>query len=167
MNARSTLLTATAVILLSNIPTAKTDTFSAFVVASCGARSLTAGQSYPLVMDTTGTLCASGGSGGGGTVAIPYSYTAMTGAQFNQAATTAQTLTIPSGAKFARVCAITSQMNFADSVGSTPTVGAAPTTGTPLAAGSCLWLAGSSTLSNFGIINAVASSGVWSAEYYQ
>jgi hypothetical protein len=36
------------------------------VAASCGTQSLRVGASYPLYMDTTGTLCATGGGGGGG-----------------------------------------------------------------------------------------------------
>lgn len=51
---------------------AQAQTLSAVVVSSCGTPPITytAGQSYPLTMDTTGHLCntASGGSGGAVTV---------------------------------------------------------------------------------------------------
>ncbi len=36
-------------------------------VATCGARSLTAGVYYPIAQDLTGTLCTGSGGGGGGT----------------------------------------------------------------------------------------------------
>jgi hypothetical protein len=56
-----TLLAILLVVLFSNIPTAISDTQSAFVVATCGAQSLSTGQAYPLTQDTTGKLCSNGG----------------------------------------------------------------------------------------------------------
>lgn len=162
-----TLVAVLLVVLLSNVPTARTDTLSVVVVSSCGAQTLTPGQFFPLYMDTTGTLCASGGSGGGGTVAIPYSYTAMAGAQFNQPATASTALAIPTGAKFARICAVAGQMNFVDSTNGTPTTGATPTVGVLLPTNACVFEQGATLLAAFKIINAVASTGVWNAVYFQ
>lgn len=147
----------------------RADTISVVVVSSCGTppQTLTPGQFYPLFMDTTGTLCAAGGGGGGGTIAVPYSYTAMGGAQYNQAATTSTALTVPSGAKYARICALGGQMNFVDATNGTPTTGTTPTVGSTISAGSCIFEQGPTVLSAFRLINAVASTGVWTATYFQ
>ena len=103
----------------------------------------------------------------GGTSSAPYQYTALGGAQFNQPATAATALTIPAGAAYVRVCAMIGQFNFVDSTGATPTVGAAPTVGTPLAAGACVFEQGATVLTAFQLINAVASSGTWTATYFK
>lgn len=107
------------------------------------------------------------GASGQPVTVIPYPYTAMGGAQYNQAATTSTALTVPTGAVYARICAITGQMNFVDSTNGTPTTGTAPAVGSPLAAGACIFESGPTLLSNFKIINAVASTGTWTAAYFQ
>ena len=107
------------------------------------------------------------GVSGQSVTVIPYPYTAMGGAQYNQAATTSTALTVPTGAVYARICAITGQMNFVDSTNGTPTTGVAPTVGTPLAAGACIWESGASVISVFKLINAVASTGTWTAVDFQ
>ena len=40
------------------------------VVSACGAQTYHAGQSYPMTMDTTGTLCAAGSGGGASSVNV-------------------------------------------------------------------------------------------------
>lgn len=123
----------------------------------------------PLNCPAGGGPCTgpSGGSGGSGTIAIPYSYTAVAGGQYNQAATTASTLTVPTGALYARICAVGGQMNFVDSTNGTPTTGASPTVGTPLSSGSCILEQGATVLAAFQLINAVASTGTWTAVYFK
>lgn len=107
------------------------------------------------------------GGAGSGTIAIPYSYTALAGGQYNQSATSATPLTIPTGAVYARICAITGAFNFVDSTNGTPTTGTAPAVGTPLSAGSCILEQGATVLSAFQLINAVASTGTWTAVYFK
>ena len=60
-------LLALSPLLISLSPPARAAD-SAIVVAVCGTPPITyvAGQSYPLTMDTTGTICTAGGGGGGG-----------------------------------------------------------------------------------------------------
>lgn len=107
------------------------------------------------------------GPSGAGTIAIPYSYTALGGAQYNQAATSATPLTVSPGALYARICAVGGQMNFVDSTNGTPTTGVSPTVGTPLLSGSCIFEQGSTVLAAFQLINAVASTGTWTAVFFK
>ena len=96
----------------------------------------------------------------------PYQYTPVDG-QYDQPATSATHLTIPIAATYVRICAIGGQMNFVDSSSAAPTTGSMPTVGTPLYEGSCVWESGVLVLSEFQIINAVASTGVWTAAYFK
>lgn len=101
----------------------------------------------------------------GAVVAAPYQFTPLGGAQWSQTSNTASALTAPTGAAYARICAVGGQMNYTDTVGDTPTSGVAPTVGTPLAAGSCVPESGPAMLAAFQIINATASTGTWQAAY--
>jgi hypothetical protein len=125
----------------------------------------------PLGGCPTGGGPCTGPAGSSGTptyaYAVPYPFTAMAGGQYNQTATSATTLTIPSGALYVRVCAIGGAFNFVDSTNGTPTTGVAPTVGTPLLSGSCLFEQGATVLSSFSLINQVASTGTWTAVYFK
>lgn len=94
-------------------------------------------------------------------------YIALGGAQYNQSATAATALTVAPGALYARICAIGGAFNFVDSTNGTPTTGTAPTVGTPLAAGACIFEDGATVLAAFQLINAVASTGTWTAVYFK
>lgn len=130
--------------------------------------------SYNAIPGAASTIGACGslpvtiaGSGGGSVIAVPYSFTAMAGGQYNQAATAATSLTIPTGALYVRVCAIGGAFNFVDSTNGTPTTGASPTVGTPLLSGYCVLEQGPTVLSAFSLINQVASTGTWTAVYFK
>lgn len=105
---------------------------------------------------------------GGTTGFAPYAYTPLTGAQYNQSATTATALTIPAGANYARICAVGGAFNFVDTAGSaSPTTGAAPNVGTPLASGSCIIEQGAAQMAAFSLINQVNATGAWVASYFK
>lgn len=133
------------------------------VVQSCNvSQGYTPGLHNEFTVDVNGNLCTNAGQS-----PAPFSYTALGGGQYNQSATSATSLTVPAGANYARICAVGGQMNFVDSSNGTPTTGTSPAVGTPLASGSCIFEQGSTVLSAFQLINAVASTGTWTAVYFK
>ena len=68
------------------------------------------------------------------TATIPYDYWPLGPGQHNLAPTSATTLTVPTGARFMRVCASTATVRYTTDGMTTPT----SSTGEPLFAGSCL-----------------------------
>jgi hypothetical protein len=102
-------------------------------------------------------------SGGGGSAA-PYQYTPLVGSQHALVITTATSLTVPSGAKYASVIAVGGAVNYDPTANLSG--GSAPTSavGTPLAAGSQLFIQGS--LSAYEFIDATGSTAKLDVTYY-
>ena len=90
----------------------------------------------------------------------PYAFTPLSPGQHNVAITSSTGLTIPSGSKFANVCAKTASLNYTIDGTTTPTTGL----GTTLAIGACVWLQGSAALANF---RAISATGTYDAEFLQ
>jgi hypothetical protein len=107
-------------------------------------------QSY---RDISGTLVP-------GVIPLPTPYTPLPPGQYGVAPTSASGLTVPSGARYATICAETATVRYTTDGQTTPTL----TKGMPLAAGSCVALSGPKTLTNF---LAFSSSGALDAEYFQ
>jgi hypothetical protein len=124
--------------------------------ASCGLLALAllpqpaTAQTY---RDASGSIVA-------GVMPLPYAFTPLAPSQHNLAPTTATALTIPSGARYATVCASTAGSKYTTDGATTPTTAI----GQPLPAGSCVSLSGGAVLANFRVISA---SGTLDVEYFQ
>lgn len=126
------------------------------VVSSCGNQSLQPWSSSAptlgvLTVDTTGKLCDSGGSG---TAAAPYSFTALTPGQYGLAVTAATGLTPPSGATYAVACASGANIDYTLDGTTTPTA----SVGSQLTQGSCVALQGTSIIAAFKAIQQTATA---------
>jgi len=102
----------------------------------------------------------SGGTVVPGVVPLPYGYTPLSPGQHNLAPTSATGLTIPTGARFATVCASTTAVRYTTDGATAPTA----TVGQPLAAGACVSLSGPLVLANF---RAFSATGTLDVEYFQ
>jgi hypothetical protein len=98
-------------------------------------------------------------SGAPGFLAIPYTYTPLTPGQHNLAPTSATKLTVPAGALYATICASTAIVRYTTDGTTTPT----SAIGTPIAAATCISLAGATVLTNF---NSFSASGTLDVEYF-
>jgi hypothetical protein len=95
-----------------------------------------------------------------GVVPLPYGYTPLSPGQHNLAPTTATALSVPSGARFATVCASIATVRYTTDGTTTPTTAI----GQPLLAGACVSLTGPAVLANF---RAISSAGTLDVEYFQ
>lgn len=109
----------------------------------------TAVQAFVPLGGCVGTTCGGGGAGS----SSPYAFTPLSPDQHNLAITSATTLTIPTGALFAEICAKTASVNYTWDGATTPT----SSIGFTLAVGACVWLQGSTMLSNFKAISATGT----------
>ena len=114
----------------------------------------TAGSAFSQTYrDASGTIVP-------GVVPLPYAYTPLPPGQHNLAPITASALNVPSGARYATVCASGSTVRYTTDGITTPTA----TLGQPLLAGSCLTLSGSALLTSF---RAASPLGTLDVEYFQ
>jgi hypothetical protein len=95
-----------------------------------------------------------------GVMAIPYTKGPLSPGQHNLTLTSSSALTIPTGARYANVCASLADIRYTTDGTTTPTVGI----GQPLAAGACIELSGPQTLQNF---RAISASGTLDVEYFR
>lgn len=95
-----------------------------------------------------------------GVIPLPYAYTPLPPGQHNLAPISVSSLIVPSGARYATICASGSMVRYTTDGATTPTA----TIGQPLAAGSCLTLSGPALLASF---RAVSASGTLDVEYFQ
>ena len=91
---------------------------------------------------------------------IPYDYWPLAPGQHNLTVASSTALTVPSGARYARLCASTGTVRYTTDGVTTPTA----SIGEPLFAGSCVELSGVRVLSNLRFISA---SAVLDVEYFQ
>jgi len=103
--------------------------------------------------DTGGTLVP-------GVIPLPTPYAPLSPGQHNLALTTATALTVPTGARYATVCASGAAVKYTTDGTTTPT----SSVGMPLAAGACVALSGPQGLANF---RAISASGTLDVEYFQ
>jgi hypothetical protein len=103
--------------------------------------------------DIAGTLVT-------GVIPLPTPYAPLSPGQHNLSPTSPTALTLPSGARYATVCASGSTVRYTTDGTTTPTA----TVGMPLATGACVALSGPQTLANF---RAFSSSGTLDVEYFQ
>jgi hypothetical protein len=95
-----------------------------------------------------------------GVMAIPYTKGPLPPGQHNVALTSATALTIPTGSRYANICASFADIRYTTDGTTTPTVGI----GQPLAAGACITLSGPQVLQNF---RATSASGTLDVEYFR
>ncbi len=95
-----------------------------------------------------------------GVATIPFDYAPLGPGQHNFAPTNTTPLTIPTGARYMRVCASTANVRYATDGRTTPTT----SLGQPLIANSCLILSGVRVMANF---RAACGSGTLDIEYFQ
>jgi hypothetical protein len=95
-----------------------------------------------------------------GVIPLPTPYAPLSPGQHNLSPTSATALTVPSGARYATVCASGSTVRYTTDGTTTPT----GTVGMPLAASACLSLSGPQVLANF---RAFSASGTLDVEYFQ
>jgi len=103
--------------------------------------------------DSAGTIVA-------GVIPLPYSYTPLSPGQHNLAPTSSTALSVPTGARYATVCASSATVKYTTDGTTTPT----GSVGQPLAAGSCVSLSGATVLANF---RAISTTGTLDVEYFQ
>ncbi len=103
--------------------------------------------------DSSGTIVP-------GVVPLPYTYTPLVPGQHNIAPTSSMALTLPTGARYATVCASSATVKYTTDGATTPT----SSVGQPLAAGSCVSLSGATVLANF---RAISATGTLDVEYFQ
>lgn len=104
--------------------------------------------------DTNGTTVPA-------TVVLPYPYTPLGPAQYALAISSSTALTVPTGARFANVCAATANVNYTTDGKTTPTSSVGETIYYQTA---CIQLSGPLVLANF---RAISASGTISVEYFQ
>ncbi len=102
----------------------------------------------------------SGGTVVPGVIPLPYAYAPLPPGQHNLAPASATGLNVPSGARYATVCASTAAVKYTTDGITTPTA----TVGMPLAAGACMALSGAAALANF---KAISTAGTLDVEYFQ
>jgi hypothetical protein len=95
-----------------------------------------------------------------GTVSIPYSNLPVPPGQHNLMLTSSTALTVPTGARFANVCASSGAIRYTTDGITTPTA----SVGQPLAAGACIPLSGPQVLANF---LAISATGTLDVEYFK
>ena len=95
-----------------------------------------------------------------GMIPLPTPYAPLSPGQHNLAPTSATALTVPSGARYAAVCASGATVRYTTDGTTTPT----SSIGMPLASGACVALSGPQTLANF---RTFSSSGTLDVEYFQ
>jgi opacity protein-like surface antigen len=122
----------------------------AVTVTICGSETLNVGQPYALSQDAQGRLCLGAGGGGG----VTGSFTPLSPMQSGLAITLATTLTIPSGATYAVVCAEGQNVRYSTDGTTTPTA----SVGMLLLQNQCISLSGPTVLSNFKAIQAAATA---------
>ncbi len=103
--------------------------------------------------DTSGTIVQ-------GVFPLPYGYTPLSPGQHNLALTSSTALTIPTGARYATVCASTATVRYTTDGTTTPTA----SVGMPLPAGACMALSGPTVLANF---RAFSATGLLDTEFFQ
>jgi hypothetical protein len=108
------------------------------------------GQTY---RDSSGSIVPS-------VMPLPYAYPPLPPGQHNLSPATATGLTIPTGARFATVCASAATAKYTTDGATTPT----GSVGQPLPAGSCVSLSGPAVIANFLVVSA---SGTLDVEYFQ
>ena len=91
---------------------------------------------------------------------IPYDYAPLGPGQHNLTVTSSTALTLPPGARFARLCASTATVRYTTDGLTTPTA----SLGQPLFAGACQELSGAKVLN---ALRAISSGGVLDVEYFQ
>jgi len=97
------------------------------------------GGSAQTYRDSSGTIVQ-------GVFPLPYGYTPLPPGQHNLALTSSTALTIPTGARYATICASTASV------------------GMPLPAGACVALSGATVLANF---LAISATGTLDVEFFQ
>lgn len=95
-----------------------------------------------------------------GTISIPYPNLPVPPGQHNLTLASSTALAVPTGARFANVCASSAGIKYTTDGITTPTAGI----GQPLAAGACIWLSGPQVLKNF---QAMSGSGTLDVEYFK
>jgi hypothetical protein len=95
-----------------------------------------------------------------GVVPLPYSYTPLSPGQHNLAITSATKLTIPTGARYATICAGGAYVHYTTDGTTVPT----SSVGQPLSSGACVSLSGPKVLANF---SAISATGTLDVEYFQ
>jgi hypothetical protein len=123
---------------------------AAALAAALACPRLAEAQNY---RDIAGTLVP-------GVIPLPTPYAPLSPGQHNLAPTSAIALTVPSGARYATVCASGSTVRYTTDGTTTPT----SSVGMPLSAGTCMALSGPQVLANF---RAFSASGTLDAEYFQ
>ncbi|HXZ17136.1 MAG TPA: hypothetical protein VEH77_14405 [Roseiarcus sp.] len=91
---------------------------------------------------------------------IPYDYWPLAPGQHNLTVASSTALTLPTGARFARLCASTATVRYTTDGIKTPTA----SLGQPLFAGACVELAGARVLNN---LRFISSGAVLDVEYFQ
>jgi hypothetical protein len=91
---------------------------------------------------------------------IPFPYIPLSPGQHNLAPTSAAGLTIPTGARYATICASTATVRYTTDGTTLPT----SSVGMPLSGGACMNLSGAIVLANF---RAFATSGTLDVEYFK
>ncbi|MBV8614422.1 MAG: hypothetical protein JOY66_11730 [Acetobacteraceae bacterium] len=89
----------------------------------------------------------------------PFDFTPLPPGQHNVAITSATPLMVPTGARYATICAKGSALEYTTD-GTTPTA----SLGMALAAGACVALSGPAVLANF---RAISATGTLDAEFFQ
>jgi hypothetical protein len=123
---------------------------AAALAAVAASASTSSGQTY---RDIAGTLVP-------GVIPLPTPYAPLSPGQYGLAPTSATALTVPSGARYATVCAETATVRYTTDGRTAPSSGV----GMPLAAGACVTLSGPQALANF---LAFSASGKLDVEYFQ
>jgi hypothetical protein len=95
-----------------------------------------------------------------GVMAIPYTQSPLPPGQHNVTLTSSTSLVIPTGARFANVCASSADVRYTTDGTTTPAAGM----GQPLPAGTCISLAGAQVLKNF---RAISVAGTLDVEYFE
>src|SRR5271157_756126 len=111
------------------------------------------GGSAQTYRDSSGTIVQ-------GVFPLPYGYTPLPPGQHNFALTSSTALTIPTGARYATICASTASVKYTTDGTTTPTA----SVGMPLPAGACVALSGATVLANF---LAISATGTLDVEFFQ
>jgi hypothetical protein len=95
-----------------------------------------------------------------GVMAIPYTQSPLSPGQHNVTLTSSTSLSAPTGARFANVCASFADIRYTTDGTTTP----AASIGQPLTVGTCISLSGPQVLKNF---KAISAAGTLDVEYFQ
>ena len=95
-----------------------------------------------------------------GVFPLPFGYVPLGPGQYGLTPTSATALTIPTGARYAVICAESATVRYTTDGATTPT----SSVGIPLASGTCVGMSGATVLANF---RALSSSGTLDIEYFQ